>query len=286
MRPETLCLSLVLLTSSCRPASSQDRTIHQEVIPHPDDPRKKVEVYWAQPVADGGRRFPAIVYLHGHQDGDRPGGADYVTWGVLARTAQKGAVAVAVSQPGYGRSDGPPDYCGPFTQAAVLAVLEGLRTWPFVDPDRIAIHGVSRGALVAAMVTTRDTRLAAAVLVSGTYDLGELYARISTGTGTNAILAAIAANMRAETGASDEAWTARSPLAHAAAIRTPTLLLNGGLDDRTDPDSARRLAEILRANGVPAKVVVFPDLGHKIPLEIRDREIVPFLAQHLGVSLE
>jgi len=275
---------LWLLATACRPAAPRDPGIHQELIPHRDDPQKQVELLWARPDYDG--RFPAIVYLHGHQYGERPGGATFATWGILARTARSGAVALAVSQPGYGRSDGPPDYCGPFTQRAVETVLARIRTWPFVDPAKIAVYGVSRGAIVAAMLTTRDSRLAAAVLMSGTYDLGELYRRISAPSETRFLLTAIAANLRHETDASEEAFRARSALAHAATIRTPTLLLNGALDDRFDPSSARRLGAAILANGVPAKVVVFPDLGHKIPIEVRGPEIVPFLARHLGVALE
>ena len=53
------------------------------------------------------------------------------------KLAHDGIVAVAVSQPGYGKSDGPPDYCGPVTQEATRAVLAEMRRLPFIDPKRI-----------------------------------------------------------------------------------------------------------------------------------------------------
>lgn len=45
----------------------------------------------------------------------RDGGESYVKVGRLGMMAARGYVAAAVSQPGYGNSDGPPDFCGPFT---------------------------------------------------------------------------------------------------------------------------------------------------------------------------
>ena len=73
----------------------------------------------------------------------------------MGRMASRGYVAAAVSQPGYGQSDGPPDFCGPYTQAAVMKAIDFLRQMPVVQPQHVALYGYSRGAIVASMVVTR-----------------------------------------------------------------------------------------------------------------------------------
>src|SRR5262249_834444 len=114
-------------------------------IANPDDPTKKVEYFLEKPKGPG--PWPTVVFLHGHQEWPSAGGNDFVKWGVLDEFASRGFLAVAVSQPGYGNSTGPADFCGPFTQDAVAAVIAKLRTDGYVLDNRILIEGISRGAL-------------------------------------------------------------------------------------------------------------------------------------------
>src|SRR5712671_56756 len=142
--------------------------IQRELLPHSRDPAKAVELFWTKPEGNG--PFPAVLFIHGHQETQRNGGEAYVLTGRLGIMARRGYVAAAVSQPGYGNSSGPPDYCGPFTQQATLVAIDFLRRRPFVNPNKVALFGYSRGAIVAAMVATLDPRLAAVVLGTGAYD--------------------------------------------------------------------------------------------------------------------
>ncbi len=248
-----------------------------ETIPHPLEPAKKVEWFWKKPEGPG--PFPALVLLHGHQPGERNGGKMWVTSPKFPALVQRGIVAVAISQPGYGDSDGPPDYCGPFTTEAVLAVLRELRRRSYIDPARVALEGGSRGAVVAGLVAARDHELAGLVLISGPYDLVKAYAKLRAGLPN---LAGIVDNMERETGgASEEALRARSVLSVADRIRTPTLILSGSLDDRTDPMDARALANELKGHGVFAKTVIYPTFGHVLPPAEIMKEEQPFLQTHL-----
>ena len=242
------------------------------LLPHPDDATKKVEVFWGKPPGPG--PFPAILFIHGHQFPNRPGAKIYLNFGRLGRMVAGGYVVAAVSQPGYGASDGPPDFCGPYTQKAVLAAIAFLRAKRFVKKDKVALYGYSRGAIVAGMVAARDARLAAVILGAGMYDLERDY---PTG------LRGLDDNLRRETkGASKAALRARSAFQHADRIKAAVLLLHGADDDRFRPDTARRLAERLRAHGVPVTLKIFPRVGHSIPIRMRYRHVYAFLGRHVA----
>jgi dipeptidyl aminopeptidase/acylaminoacyl peptidase len=107
-----------------------------------------------------------VIFLHGHQEGARPGGEVFVRWGVLDRFAGRGDLAVAVS---------------------------------------------------------------------------------------------------------------RSVLNYASDIKASTLILNGEKDERTDAGQARHLAEEITLHGGNARAVIYPDKGHQIPIEVRDKDIDSFI---------
>ena len=244
------------------------------VVAHASEPELDVEVYAVTPSGDG--PWPAILFVHGHQGGDvKPGGLRYVERGYLRAAADRGLFAAVVSQPGYGGSDGPADYCGPRSQGAVETALAHLRTRDDVDPERIVLYGYSRGATVAAVVATRDTELAGLILGAGTYDLVARYADAGEGR----FDARIKANIAKEAGTSEAALRARSALLAEAPIRVPTLILHGEDDENCPPDQARRLAERLRAAETKVTLKLFAGVGHGIPSELSEPAETAFLAQ-------
>ncbi len=245
------------------------------------DSSRKVEYFWMAPEGKG--PWPAIVFIHGYQAGnDTPGGKAFVDYGVLDSTSARGYVGISISQPGYGHSDGPPDFMGPATVMATEAVIRRFRGEPFVRGDRIGLEGVSRGAVVASLVAARDTMIRAMVLISGAYDFATpLDSSTAAGRRNLARRAQVSSDIAAETDGSDGALRARSALFQVSHIRTPALILNGEQDDRTDPDQARMLAEGIRKNGVFARAVIYPELGHAIPYAMREHEVEPFFEAHL-----
>jgi dipeptidyl aminopeptidase/acylaminoacyl peptidase len=244
-------------------------------MPHPDDPARKVEYFLEKPNGNG--PWPAVIFLHGHQDWPRAGGKDFVQWGVLDQFANRGYLAVAISQPGYGSSTGPADFCGPFTQHAVAGVIAKLRADGYIKDNRILIEGVSRGALVAGMVAARDPSIRGIILISGLYDLPGYALHPKS-----AMAASIADSMKTETGGTEQALRSRSLLYYAQDVKATALILNGAKDDRTDPDQARRLAEIINAHGGHARAIVYQDYGHQIPVEVRSKDVDPFIEQVLN----
>ncbi|MBI4526791.1 MAG: S9 family peptidase [Deltaproteobacteria bacterium] len=275
-RPKSLLVITLLLFGGCAAVEEGpliDRrgwVIRREFISHTKDSSKKVELFWTKPAGDG--PYPVLLLIHGYQAQVRNGGESYVKAGRLGMMASRGYVAVSLSQPGYGNSDGPADYCGPFTQDAVLVALDFLRKQPFVRPDKVALYGYSRGAIVAGMVATRDPKLAAVVLGAGVYDFFSWYPTPLRG---------IDANIIREAGTSADAFKSRSAIHHVEKIKAPVLLLHGAQDERIPVRQAEAFFEKIRASGITAKIKIFSGAGHSIPIDEQYSEAYPFLAEFL-----
>lgn len=244
--------------------------IQREFLQPRQNISKKIEIFWTKPVEPG--PWPAVLFIHGHQEQTRNGGEAFVRTGRLGMMASRGYVAASLSQPGYGNSDGPPDFCGPLTQEAVLVAIDFLRNKPFVDPNKVALYGYSRGAIVASMVATQDPKLAALVLGAGAYDFFSWYPTPLRG---------IDVNIEREAGLSAEAFRRRSAFYHADKLKGPVLLLHGAQDERIPVQQTQAFAEKLQAHGIAVKLKIFPNTRHAIPIEEQYREIYPFLEQSL-----
>jgi dipeptidyl aminopeptidase/acylaminoacyl peptidase len=234
-------------------------------------------MYWVAPQAQppGHAPRPAIVLVHGHQMGERPGARLYVDSPLFTELPAAGYVVAAVSQPGYGRSDGPPDFCGPVSQEAVRTAVEAVRALPEVRHAGVVLYGHSRGAVTASMVALLDPDLAGVVLGGGVYDMATAYEELPEDSG-------IRANIDAETGGTAPAFVQRSALLAEGVSTVPTLILHGEVDQVAPVAGARRLAERLRGAGTPVELVIFPELGHRLPWEEKKPAVLRFLARLLG----
>ncbi|TYC59819.1 prolyl oligopeptidase family serine peptidase [Rhodobacterales bacterium] len=194
-------------------------SIEQHLIDRGDGGR--VELFLARPA---GPQNGAILFVHGNQGGLLLGGKEAVENGPLVRFSSRLRVtAAAISQPGFGASDGPADFCGPITQKAIVAALEFLKRQPSVDPARIGLYGNSRGAVASAMVATKVRSLRALILTGGVYDLQRAYASSPRG---------LQQAIRKEAGVTNESFLDRSALHFSHRIRAETMILHGRYDDR------------------------------------------------------
>jgi dipeptidyl aminopeptidase/acylaminoacyl peptidase len=243
-------------------------------LPNLNDPSEMVEYFISKPAGAG--PWPTIILVHGHQDEvPKPGAKALANAGRLTEFARRGWVAIALSQPGYGRSDGPPDFCGPLSQAAIRAVIAHARRLSFVDPKRIALDGVSRGAVASALVAAQDPSIAALVLRVGVYDLVKAYSRLRERQAKLPPLKDLADSIELEAGTSFAELRARSVLHLAERIKAPTLILAGAQDPMALASDARELARRIKASGTPARAIIFEDAGHRLRSRRATRRCFP-----------
>lgn len=123
-----------------------------------------------------------------------------------------------------------------------------------VDPDRMAITGGSYGGYLVAWLTTRTDRYACAVAHAPVVDLPGMYATdVTMGRRRN---------YGAELFEDPDRVLAWSPNVHFGAVSTPTLVVHGEKDYRVPASQGLELYGLLKAKGVPARLVYYPDENH------------------------
>jgi phospholipase/carboxylesterase len=189
-------------------------------------------------------RLPMVVLIHGLGDEPRADWLDLVPQNVRARVIMpRGPLAYQRGyswfpfQVGEHRSDTLAKTLGPRAQqlAAALQVLLTRR------PTRglPIVSGFSQGGMLSFALATRYPERYAFVLpISG--------------------------------GLPDALWPARAP---AGAARLPIRALHGARDSIVPIEPTRELVERLRSLGYDATLREFPELGHSIAPEVRDRVI-------------
>jgi dipeptidyl aminopeptidase/acylaminoacyl peptidase len=81
-------------------------------------------------------------------------------------------------------------------------------------------------------------------------------------------------------------WMDQSPFRYAAEWKTPTLITQGELDYRVPVGESLMTFKLLQRQGIPARLMVFPDEGHWILKGDNNRhhmmEVLSWLKQYLG----
>jgi dipeptidyl aminopeptidase/acylaminoacyl peptidase len=179
---------------------------------------------------------------------------------------------------GYAFLDSISHRFGPLEQHDIDAATDALLKEPWADPKRVFASGGSYGGFMAAWLNGHDTagRYAAYVCHAGCFDWVGMFAD------------------DAYTGHARElgAWYwddmgaihAQSPHAAAGAMKTPTLVIHGALDYRVPDAQGLAYYNTLKARGVPARLVWFPDENHWVLKPRNSRlwyaEFLGWLARH------
>ncbi len=125
-----------------------------------------------------------------------------------------------------------------------------------MDPDRLGFTGYSYGGLMTNVVVSRTDRFACAVSIAGIWNY-------TSAMGQN--------NPQLFIDSYDQPWAGdlqlmweHSPASRAAQITTPTLIMHGLEDEPVDPRQSIEMFSYLQLNGVPSRLVLYPDEGHGI----------------------
>lgn len=138
----------------------------------------------------------------------------------------------------------------------ILAVTDALIDRGLVDPGRMAVTGGSYGGYLTAWLMSQTDRFACAVAHAAVTNLAGMYATDMT----YGFSRSRGAEVWEDPGRVDR-W---SPSAHAAGYSTPTLVIHGEQDYRVPITQGLELYGVLKAKGVPARLVYFPDENHWI----------------------
>jgi len=138
----------------------------------------------------------------------------------------------------------------------LMRVTDTLEQLPFVDPARIAIAGGSYGGYLASWAIAHSQRFKCAISMRGVSNLVSMF-------GTSDIGPELLPEFEGQAPwASIDRWWRISPLAHAAAIRTPLLLLHPENDLRAPVSQSEELFTALRLLGRDVEFVRFPGESH------------------------
>lgn len=216
----------------------------------------------------GTGKFPGIVFVHGHQsDCWRSSMFGY-------DLSSAGFAAFLPSQVGYGLSEGEADYCGPRT---VQGVLDGIRIFneqSFVNSQKIGVWGISRGAIVASILLTKEPNLfKVGILQSGAYEM-----KLNLQTTK---IEGIKNNILKETGGTDKAFQERSSIYDMDKLSCPVLILHGANDERISVEQARLLDQKLNELGKTHETVILQEGSHFITEMTKTRYTLPFLEKYL-----
>lgn len=160
----------------------------------------------------------------------------------------------------------------------VMAATDALVEMGLADPDRMAAAGGSYGGYMAAWIATQTTRFRCIVNHAGVFDLSAQYA--------SDITQGRAASFGGEPWTENEKIDRWSPSRWTGGMETPMLVIHGERDYRVPIDQGLECYNMLKAKGVPARLVYFPDENHWVlaPQNSRlwYREVHAWLARHLG----
>jgi dipeptidyl aminopeptidase/acylaminoacyl peptidase len=172
---------------------------------------------------------------------------------VVAYFNQRGTTA------GYGQdwtraSEG--DQGGKDYQEIMVGLDDWLRRCPYVDPERLGVTGGSCGGFMTNWIVGQTDRFRAAVTQRSISNQVSFFGTSDIGPECT----------EAETGANawnnlEKVW-AQSPLAYAANVRTPLLIVHSDEDHRCPASQAEELFAALRWFGRAVELVMFEGETH------------------------
>jgi dipeptidyl aminopeptidase/acylaminoacyl peptidase len=224
----------------------------------------KVEAMLIRPPKfDATKKYPLLVVLHG---GPQTMWSD--AWGYRWNAqvfSAAGYVTLMINRrgsTGYGQKF-TDEITNDWGGKAYVDVMNGvdytLKKYSFVDETRMAAAGGSYGGYMADWIATHSGRFKAIVSHASVYDEVSMYATEELWFEEH--------DMQGTPWSNPESYKKWAPVTYAgelAKFKTPTLVICGERDYRVPYTQSLEFFSALQRQGVPSKLVVFPDEGHWI----------------------
>ena len=208
-----------------------------------------------------GKRYPMLVLLHG---GPQTMWSD--AWGYRWNAevfSAAGYVTLMINRrgsTGYGQKftdEITNDWGGRAYGDVMKGIDAAIAKYPFIDKTKLAAAGGSYGGYMADWLATHTDRFKAIVSHAGVYDKVSMYATEELwfeehdmqGTPWNA-----AENYKK--------WSPSTYAGELGKYKTPTLVVCGEKDYRVPYTQSLEFFSALQRQGVPSKIMIFPDEGH------------------------
>lgn len=214
------------------------------------------------PHFDATKKYPMLLLVHGG-----PQGAWDDEWGYRWNPeimAAPGYVVVMINptgSTGYGQkfTDAiQSDWGGKPYVDLMDGVDYAIAHFTFIDGTRLAEAGGSYGGYMTDWIATHTGRFRCLISHAGPYDLVSMY-------GATEELWFVEHDLRGTPWSNPEGYAKWSPSTYAAALgkfHTPMLVIDGELDFRVPYTQDLELFTALQRQGVPSKLIIFPDEGH------------------------
>jgi dipeptidyl aminopeptidase/acylaminoacyl peptidase len=209
------------------------------------------------------KKYPLLVLLHGGPQTMWSNAWGY-RWNAQVFSAP-GYVTLMINRrgsTGYGQKF-TDEITNDWGGKAYVDVMKGVDTvlakYKFVDETRMAAAGGSYGGYMADWIATHSGRFKAIISHAGVYDKFSMYATEELWFEEH--------DMQGTPWTNPESYRKWAPLTYAAELgkfKTPTLVICGERDYRVPYTQSLEFFNALQRQGVPSKLMVFPDEGHWI----------------------
>jgi dipeptidyl aminopeptidase/acylaminoacyl peptidase len=230
-----------------------------------------IDVWLASPPDAGEARLPAVVDIHGGPLGSWAS-APSIEVGLLVSRGFRVILPNIRGSASYGRDWIRPQLgdWGGVDAADVHAAVDHVVGLGLADPDRLGILGLSYGGFMVNWLVGTSDRFRAAVSENGVAN--QVNAWANSDSGPEYDRAALLGDPLSEEGML-RLWR-QSPLAHAANVRTPLLMLQGEADLRCPPADNEQFFIALRWLGREVEYILYPGEYHTFSITGRpDRRI-------------
>jgi len=213
------------------------------------------------PKFDATKKYPLLVLLHGGPQTMWSNAWGY-RWNAQVFSAA-GYVTLMINRrgsTGYGQKF-TDEITNDWGGKAYVDVMNGvdytLKKYSFVDGTRMAAAGGSYGGYMADWIATHNGRFKAIVSHASVYDKVAMYATEELWFEEH--------DMQGTPWTNPESYRKWAPVTYAGELgkyKTPTLVIAGERDFRVPYTQSLEFFNALQRQGVPSKLVVFPDEGH------------------------